>query len=285
LFTAFYDHLMAILRGNRIPIRHASQQSGMRKAGQKARDILLKTASLVSAGISTGEVDRAAAAEIKAIGSKSAFLGYRGFPGNICISINEEVVHGIGGSRVIQEGDVVKIDVGIYYDGWVGDNALTVPVGNVAEETLRLLAATEESLLVAVDHARDGEMLGTLCWSVENHVKQYGFTVVRDFVGHGVGRKLHEEPQVPNYGVRGERPRLKAGMTLAIEPMINQGGEKTRILADGWTVIATDRKPSAHYEHIVLVTEGEPEILTARHRMFPNGTKDLTPKPVSALMP
>lgn len=273
------------MRGNRIPIRHGAQQQGIRVAGQKARDILLKTAALVEVGMTTKEVDRAAAAEMKAIGCKSAFLGYRGFPGNICISINEEVVHGIGGPRVIQDGDVVKIDVGIYYDGWVGDNALTVPVGIVAEETMRLLAATEESLLVAVDHARDGEMLGTLCWSVENHVKQYGFTVVRDFVGHGVGRKLHEEPQVPNYGVRGERPRLKAGMTLAIEPMINQGGEKTRILADGWTVIATDRKPSAHYEHVVLVTEGEPEILTARGRMFPNGVKDLTPQPVSALMP
>ncbi len=276
---------MAILKGNRIPIRHGAQQQGIRTACQKARDVLIKTASLVQSGITTAEVDRAAAAEIRAIGAKSAFLGYRGFPGHICISINEEVVHGIGGSRVIQDGDVVKIDVGIHYDGWVGDNALTVPVGSVAEETLRLLAATEESLLVAANHARDGEMLGTLCWSVENHVKQYGFTVVRDFVGHGVGRKLHEEPQVPNYGRRGERPRLKAGMTLAIEPMINQGGEKNRILADGWTVIATDRKPSAHYEHVVLVTEGEPEILTNRHRMFPEGVKNLAPRPVAELLP
>ena len=276
---------MALINGNRIPIRHGAQQQGIRVACQKARDVLLKTAALVQAGITTAEVDRAAAAEIRAIGAKSAFLGYRGFPGTICISINEEVVHGIGGSRVIQDGDVVKIDVGIHYDGWVGDNALTVPVGKVSEDTLRLLAATEESLLVAVDHARDGEMLGTLCWSVENHVKQYGFTVVRDFVGHGVGRKLHEEPQVPNYGKRGDRPRLKAGMTLAIEPMINQGAEKTRILADGWTVIATDRKPSAHYEHVVLVTEGEPEILTARQRMFPEGVKNLTPRSVTELMP
>ena len=179
----------------------------------------------------------------------------------------------------------MKIDVGVYYDGWVGDNALTVPVGNVDQATLKLLAATEESLLVAASHARDGEMLGTLCWSVENHVKQYGFTVVRDFVGHGVGRKLHEEPQVPNYGKRGERPRLKAGMTLAIEPMINLGAEKTRILADGWTVIATDRKPSAHYEHVVLVTDGEPEILTARGRMVPEGVANLNPRPVSELKP
>ena len=276
---------MGILSGNRIPIRHGAQQQGIRKACQKARDVLLEAAGLVQAGITTGEVDRAAAAAIKASGCTSAFLGYRGFPGTICISINEEVVHGIGGPRVIQDGDVVKIDVGVYYDGWVGDNALTVPVGNVDQATLKLLAATEESLLVAANHARDGEMLGTLCWSVENHVKQYGFTVVRDFVGHGVGRKLHEEPQVPNYGKRGERPRLKAGMTLAIEPMINLGGEKTRILADGWTVIATDRKPSAHYEHVVLVTDGEPEILTARGRMFPEGVANLNPRPVADLKP
>jgi methionyl aminopeptidase len=276
---------MGILSGNRIPIRHGAQQQGIRKACQKARDILLQTASLVSEGITTAEVDRAAAAAIKAAGCKSAFLGYRGFPGTICISVNEEVVHGIGGKRVIRDGDVVKIDIGVYYDGWVGDNALTVPVGSVAEETLKLLAVTEESLMVAASHARDGEMLGTLCWSVENHVKQHGFTVVRDFVGHGVGRKLHEEPQVPNYGKRGERPRLKAGMTLAIEPMINQGGEKTRILEDGWTVIATDRKPSAHYEHVVLVTEDGPEILTARGLMFPQGAKDLRPRAVSELMP
>jgi methionyl aminopeptidase len=276
---------MGILSGNRIPIRHGAQQQGIRKACQKARDVLLEAAGLVQAGITTGEVDRAAAAAIKASGCTSAFLGYRGFPGTICISINEEVVHGIGGPRVIQDGDVVKIDVGVYYDGWVGDNALTVPVGNVDQAALKLLAATEESLLVAASHARDGEMLGTLCWSVENHVRQYGFTVVRDFVGHGVGRKLHEEPQVPNYGKRGERPRLKAGMTLAIEPMINLGAEKTRILADGWTVIATDRKPSAHYEHVVLVTDGEPEILTARGRMFPEGVANLNPRPVSELKP
>jgi methionyl aminopeptidase len=276
---------MGILSGNRIPTRHGAQLNGIRKACQKARDVLIETAALVQVGITTAEVDRAAAAAIKAAGCKSAFLGYRGFPGTICISINEEVVHGIGGTRVIKDGDVVKIDIGVFFDGWVGDNALTVPVGKVAEETLKLLAATEESLLVAASYARDGEMLGTLCWSVEDHVTQYGFTVVRDFVGHGVGRNLHEEPQVPNYGKRGERPRLKAGMTLAIEPMINQGAAKTKILADGWTVIATDRKPSAHYEHVVLVTEGEPEILTARGRMFPEGVKDLNPRAVSELLP
>lgn len=277
------ERVMAFLKSGSIPIRHGAQQQGIRRACQVARDVLIKTASQVAVGVTTAEVDRYAAAEIKACGATSAFLGYRQFPGTICISINEEVVHGIGGPRVIQDGDVVKIDVGVYYDGWVGDNALTVPVGNVARETLHLLAATEESLLNAVKYARDGWMLGDLCHSVEAHVTQYGYTVVREFVGHGVGRKLHEEPQVPNYGKKGERPRLKAGMTLAIEPMINLGTGKTRILEDKWTVVTLDRKPSAHFEHVVLVTPDEPEILTARGRMFPKGVNDLTPRPVSEL--
>ena len=274
---------MAFVKSGNIPIRHGAQQQGIRKACQVARDVLIKTASQVGVGVTTAEVDRFAAAEIKALRATSAFLGYRKFPGNICVSVNEEVVHGIGGPRVIQDGDIVKIDVGVYFDGWVGDNALTVPVGNVAKETLHLLAATEESLLNAVKYARDGWMLGDLCHSVEHHVIQYGYTVVREFVGHGVGRKLHEEPQVPNYGKKGERPRLKAGMTLAIEPMINMGTAKTRTLEDKWTVVTTDRKPSAHFEHVVLVTADEPEILTARDRMFPKGTADLKPRPVSEL--
>jgi methionyl aminopeptidase len=276
---------MALAKSGNIPIRHPQQQQSIRRACQMARDILLKTCAEVHVGATTKEIDRLAAAEMKARGCTSAFLGYRQFPGNICISINEEVVHGIGGPRVIQDGDVVKIDIGIFLDGWVGDNALTVPVGNVETETLRLLAATEESLHNAINFARDGWMLGDLCHSVEHHVQQYGYSVVREFVGHGVGRKLHEDPQVPNYGKKGERPRLKAGMTIAIEPMINMGTEKTRILEDKWTVIATDRKPSAHFEHVVLITPKEPEILTYRHRMFPKGTQDLTPRPISALMP
>ncbi len=280
---SFIHRVMALVKSGNIPIRHGSQQQSIRKACQVARDVLIKTASQVHVGATTAEIDRFAAADIKARGATSAFLGYRKFPGHICISINEEVVHGIGGPRIIQDGDIVKIDVGVFYDGWVGDNALTVPVGNVAKETLHLLAATEESLLNAIKYARDGWMLGDLCHSVEHHVTQYGYSVVREFVGHGVGRKLHEEPQVPNYGKKGERPRLKSGMTLAIEPMINMGTDKTRILADKWTVVTTDRRPSAHFEHVVLITDDEPEILTARDRMFPKGTADLTPRPVSEL--
>ena len=267
---------MGMMLGNKIPVRHGAQQDAMRRACGVARDILLKTAEQVKIGATTKEIDRFAAAEMRAKGCTSAFLGYRGFPGNICISLNEEIVHGIGGPRVIQDGDIVKIDIGVHFQGWVGDNALTVPVGNVPPETLRLLAATEEALHIACDHARDGEMLGTLCNSVEAHVVQYGYTVVREFVGHGVGRKLHEEPQVPNFGDVGARPRLRAGMTLAIEPMVNLGIANSRVLSDGWTAITQDRKPSAHYEHVVLVTDGEPEILTWRERMFPKGVDSVT---------
>jgi methionyl aminopeptidase len=264
--------------GTSIPLRGTAAAAGLRKANGLARDVLLRVASQVKEGATTRDIDRIAASEIKAVGARSAFLGYRNFPGTICISVNEEVVHGIGGPRVIRDGDVVSVDVGIFFDGWVGDNALTVPVGNVAPETLRLLAVTEESLHVAISHARDGEMLGTLCHSVEDHVTKHGYTVVRELVGHGVGRKLHEEPQVPNYGTPGERPRLKAGMALAIEPMINRGKAATRVLSDKWTVITQDREPSAHFEHVVLITKDEPEVLTWRERMFPNGLASLAPR-------
>ncbi len=269
---------MGFFSSARIPVKQPSQYDHMRRACGVARDVLLKTAAQVHAGATTKEIDAYAAGQIKAFGATSAFLGYRRFPGNICISINEEVVHGIGGPRVIADGDIVKIDIGVYYNGWVGDNALTVPVGNVAPDTMRLLACTEESLHVAIGYAIDGGMLGDLCHSVEAHVTAHGYSVVRELVGHGVGRKLHEEPQVPNYGTPGARPRLKAGMTLAIEPMINLGRAQTRTLSDGWTVITQDRQPSAHFEHVVLITEAGPEILTARDRMFPRGMDDLTPR-------
>lgn len=258
---------------DRIPTRHGKAVDGLRRSGALARDILLKAAAMVEPGITTGEIDRFVAAEIKANGATSAFLNYqvgkKRFPGHICIGFNEEVVHGIGNARKIQAGDIIKIDVGIIKDGWVGDNALTVPVPPIAPDVQKLLSATEDALEIAIDWAREGLMLGDLCHSVENYVRRHGLTVVRDFVGHGVGRKLHEEPQVPNYGVKGAKPRLRAGMTIAIEPMINLGCEATQILEDGWTVITMDRAPSAHYEHMVLITEGDPEILTWRERTNP----------------
>jgi methionyl aminopeptidase len=180
--------------------------------------------------------------------------------------VNEEVVHGIGGARRIQYGDIVKLDIGVVKDGWVGDTATTVPVGVVDEKVQRLLRVTEEALELAITHAQAGRRLGDMCAAIEDEVVANGYSVVREFVGHGVGRKLHEEPQVPNYGRRGSGPKLKPGMTLAIEPMVNMGTSGVRVLGDKWTVVTLDGKPSAHFEHTVLITKGEPEILTWRKR-------------------
>jgi methionyl aminopeptidase len=254
------------MRRNRIPIKSPREIEFMRAAGATASAILQELARQVQPGRTTGEIDRLAGEMMRERGCKSAFLGYRGFPGQTCISVNEEVVHGIGGARRIQPGDIVKIDVGIVLNGFIGDNATTVAAGEVDRETLRLLAVTEQSLFEAISHARAGRRLADLCGSVEAYVRPRGFTVVREFVGHGVGRRLHEEPQIPNYRPQGKSAVLMPGMTLAIEPMINAGQPGVRILDDGWTVVTADRKPSAHFEHTVLVTDGEPEILTWRPR-------------------
>ncbi len=255
-----------------MPIYRGKQLDYMRAACGTARDILLETAGQCQPGKTTGEIDTFAADRIRDFGCKSAFLGYQqkngapAFPGNICISVNDEIVHGIGGPRVIQPGDIVKLDVGIIKDGWVGDNALTVPVGDVGREVEQLLRVTEESLHIAIDYAREGVMLGDLCASVDRHVRQHNFTVVREFVGHGVGKRLHEPPQVPNYRPETNRPKLRAGMILAIEPMVNMGGPGIRMLDDDWTVVTSDGKQSSHFEHSVLITSGDPEILTWRER-------------------
>ncbi|MBB5351146.1 methionyl aminopeptidase [Haloferula luteola] len=253
-------------RRKRIRIKSAADIEGMRVAGALASQILCEMAAAVVPGVTTRELDELAAARMKESGSKSAFLGYRGFPGYTCLSVNEEVVHGIGGPRVLQMGDIIKIDVGVLKDGWIGDNATTVPVGEVDLTTKRLLAVTEQSLFEAIALARAGNRLADVCGAVEAYVKPQGFTVVREFVGHGVGRELHEEPQVPNYRPVGKTPILEPGMVLAIEPMVNAGTASVRILDDGWTVITADRKMSAHFEHTVLITEGEAELLTARPR-------------------
>lgn len=253
-------------RKPRIPIKSPREIDAMREAGRVASTILQAVSAELAPGRTTGEIDRLAAELMASHDCKSAFLGYRGFPAYTCISVNEEVVHGIGGERKILPGDVVSIDVGIVKNGFIGDNATTVAVGEVPLETRQLLAATEESLFRAIDQARSGTRLANLCGAVEEFVTPLGFSVVREFVGHGVGSRLHEEPQIPNYRPSGKTPILAAGMTLAIEPMVNLGTASVRILEDGWTVITADRKPSAHYEHTVLVTDGEPEILTERPR-------------------
>jgi methionyl aminopeptidase len=249
-----------------IPIKTEREIEKMRLACRAASEVLDRVSGLVRPGMTTGEVDQAAADFIAELGCKSAFLGYRGFPGNICISLNEEVVHGIGGTRRIQYGDIVKLDIGVIKDGWVGDTATTVPVGIIDEKVQRLLAVTEATLEQAITHVQNGRRLGDVCAAIEDEIVANGYTVVREFVGHGVGRKLHEEPQVPNYGRPGSGPKLKPGMTLAIEPMVNMGVAGVRVLDDKWTVVTLDSKPSAHFEHTVLVTKGEPEILTWRKK-------------------
>ena len=252
---------------SRILIKGPREIEKMRRAGQAASHILDKVGDFIRPGVLTRDVDRYAADLIAEAGCKSAFLGYRKFPGNICISINEEVVHGIGGARTIQYGDVVKLDIGVFKDGWVGDTAKTVPVGIISPDTARLLEVTERALELAIPQARQGNRLHAISTTIENYVVQNGFSVVREFVGHGVGRELHEEPQVPNYK-SGDNPKLKAGMTLAIEPMVNRGRADVKVLADNWTVVTADGQPSAHFEHTVLITTGEPEILTWREKML-----------------
>jgi methionyl aminopeptidase len=212
--------------------------------------------------VTTGEIDHAASQLMSEAGVRSAFLGYRKFPGHICISLNEEVVHGIGSQRRIAYGDVVKMDVGIVCDGWIGDTAMSVPVGIIDPEVERLLTVTEEILDGAVALARPGNRVGDISNFVETQSTANGYSVVREFVGHGVGRQLHEDPQVPNFGKRGTGPKLKAGMTLAIEPMINMGVANVRVLADKWTAVTADGLASAHFEHTVLITDNQPEVLT-----------------------
>ena len=251
-----------------IPIKTGKEVEKMRQACRAASDILDRVSELVRPGFATKEVDEAAADLMEDAGVKSAFLGYRlghrVFPGNICISLNDEVVHGIGSQRRIQYGDIVKLDIGVIQDGWVGDNATTVAVGVVDERVDLLLRATENALVRAISVAYEGRRVGDICAEIEDEARRGGFSVVREFVGHGVGRKMHEEPQIPNYGKRGSGPKLKAGMTLAIEPMINLGGSDVKLLEDGWTVRTADGLPSAHFEHTVLITKEEPEILTWR---------------------
>lgn len=249
-----------------IPIKTPAEIEKMRAAGDLAASVLNEIADMVAPGITTGELDRHAGKIIADAGAKSAFFGYRKFPGQLCISINEEVVHGIGGPRKVNYGDIVSLDCGVNLGGWIGDTAVTVPVGIIDPEVEQLLRVTEQALEGALKFAVAGRRLGDLCAHIQDHIEQAGYSVVREFVGHGVGRKLHEEPQVPNYGKRGSGPKLRAGMTLAIEPMVNMGRADVRILEDKWTVVTQDGLPSAHFEHTVLITNDQPEVLTWRRK-------------------
>jgi methionyl aminopeptidase len=247
-----------------IVCRSAAELERMQEAGRLVGEVLTALAAVVAPGITTAELDAIAEKKIVSAGGTPAFKGYHGYPATICSSINEEVIHGIPSGRVLVEGDVVSIDVGASLNGFFGDSAITLPVGRISEEAATLLRVTEESLYKAIACVRPGGRVSDIGHAVQQHVEAYGFSVVREFVGHGIGQKMHEEPQVPNYGDPGRGPRLAEGMVLAIEPMVNAGKPAVKVLADGWTAVTKDKRLSAHFEHTVAVTAGEPWILTAR---------------------
>ena len=245
-----------------IIIKKPAELAAMRIAAKKTATILHQVAAKVAPGVTTKELDDYAAELAKKAEGRCAFYGYHGFSGHICSSVNEEVVHGVPGSRVIREGDVVSIDFGLAFGGFVGDTAITVAAGDIDPEWQRLLDKTQECLQAAIGKAVEGNRLSDISNAVQVVAEDAGFSVVRDFVGHGIGRDMHEDPQIPNYGPPGRGPVLKAGMTFAIEPMINLGVHKTETLGDGWTVVTKDRLPSAHFEHTIAVGKEKAEILT-----------------------
>ncbi len=248
-----------------IVCRSAAELERMREAGRLVGEVLTELTAAVAPGVSTAELDEIAERRIRQAGATPAFKGYHGYPATICASINDEVIHGIpSGRRVLAEGDIISIDVGAALDGYYGDSAVTLPVGHVSEQAATLLRVTEESLYKAIEQARPGKRVSDIGHAVQRHVEAFGFSVVREFVGHGIGVRMHEEPQVPNYGEPGHGPRLAEGMVLAIEPMVNAGKPAVKVLADGWTAVTRDTSLSAHFEHTVAVTSGEPWILTAR---------------------
>lgn len=246
-----------------ITIKSRAEIERMRVAGRIVAEILEMLRERVAPGVTTGELDRFAESECRRRKAKPAFKGYGGFPFSICASPNEKVVHGFADGVPLKEGDILSIDFGVVVDGFYGDAAITVPVGVIDAERERLLAVTERSLELAIAAAVVGGRLSDISHAVQSFVEKEGFSVVREFVGHGIGRQLHESPQVPNFGAPGQGPRLKAGMTLAIEPMINAGGPGVKILGDGWTAVTLDGRPSAHFEHTVAITDDGPEVLTA----------------------
>ena len=235
----------------------------MRAANALVARVLGELRDAVKPGVTTAELDGLAESRIRSAGALPAFKGYHGYPATICASVNEQVVHGIPSSRRLVQGDIVSIDLGALLDGFYGDAAITVPVGRIESQALDLLKVTEESLHSGIAQVRAGARVSDISHAVQSHVEAHGFSIVREFVGHGIGEALHEEPQVPNYGEPGRGPRLAAGMVLAIEPMVNMGSPDVRILADGWTSVTKDGSLSAHFEHTVVVTEDGAEVLTA----------------------
>ncbi len=244
-------------------IIHSEEELNLIRASSRiVAEVFKELIKLIRPGITTGELDETAEEMISEKGAEPAFKGYKGFPATICASINEEVIHGIPGLRVLKEGDIISLDMGVKYKGYFGDSATTVTVGEVSSDIKKLLRVTRQALFEGIKKARAGNRLSDISHAIQSHVEKNGFSVVRDFVGHGIGGSLHEEPQIPNFGRPNQGPRLKPGMVLAIEPMVNMGNFEVEIKQDNWTAVTCDRQPSAHFEHTVIVTEDKPEILT-----------------------
>jgi methionyl aminopeptidase len=245
-----------------IVIKSAGEVAVMRKAGRVVAVTLAALAREVRPGITTLDLDRLAESTIRAQGATPSFKGYRGFPASVCVSVNEEVVHGIPGRRILHEGQIVSLDVGAIFEGMQGDAALTVAVGQVSTRMQTLMRVTQAALAAGIQQARAGNRLGDVSAAIQAVAEGAGFSVVREYGGHGVGRSMHEDPHIPNWGQAGSGLLLRAGMTLALEPMVNAGKYQVRVKSDNWTVVTVDGQPSAHFEHTVAITEGEPEILT-----------------------
>ena len=245
-----------------ITIKSPREIEAMRLAGKITAAARAFAGEMVKPGVTTQEIDKAVQQFIKQHGAVPSFLGYNGFPGSCCISVNDEVIHGIPGKRVLKEGDIVSIDVGAYIGGYHGDCAATFACGEISDEAKRLIEVTEQSFYEGLRYAKEGCRVSDISAAVQRYVEKEGFSIVREYVGHGIGRNLHEAPEVPNYGEPGRGPRLLRGMTLAVEPMVNAGTAAIRNLSDGWTVKTKDGKYSAHYENTILITEGDPELLT-----------------------
>jgi methionyl aminopeptidase len=247
-----------------IMIKTAKEVEKMRRAGAIVHDVLQAVRSMVKPGVTTLDLEQVAETMIAEAGAKPAFKGYHGFPCVLCTSLNEQVVHGIPSAKtVLREGDILSVDCGVVIDGYYGDSAITIPVGKVSPATQKLLDVTQASLGRAIEAVRPGAMLGDVGAAVQEMVEAEGFSVVKEFVGHGIGTRMHEDPQIPNFGQRGRGVRLREGMVLAIEPMVNAGGDAVRVLKDGWTAVTEDGSLSAHFEHTVAVTKDGAAILTA----------------------
>ena len=247
-----------------IVCKSAAEIERMRVANTLVADVLAELAGMVAPGVTTGDLDAAAEQLVRAGGAEPAFKGYRGYPATLCASVNEQVVHGIPSSRALGDGDIISLDMGVKLNGFYGDSAITVPVGRVSADVLRLLQVTQDALECGIAQVKIGGRVSDIGHAIQAHVEASGFSVVREFVGHGIGAALHEEPQIANYGDPGRGPRLAEGMVLAIEPMVNMGRPSVKVLSDGWTAVTRDGSLSAHFEHTVAVTKDGPMVLTHR---------------------